>query len=308
MAPELRKALQVYSIQFEQQSMVSETELELDQIEHVVYCLMRLSASMQNPQPFDHFKTRTSSIVDNDAAKGATLRIEDNFARFDRLPGDLAQRLGYANAERSSYFRYRADHASRLKEGLPGACDDTMSVSGYPPDSQKPTTEASFRPVQSEDTPDRPGELPHFEPDDELLSQGTQTSHGTSIAGGEKRGIPKLPSSCYEEPLKPIECVYCRRFIVVSCHAQWKYVLNLPLICISSLTCLVGDMCLKTCGHTVVLWRIAAHQDGSSRDVVNGVSTLNKFTGGLGIAQKAVMAHLTQQQDSATIFSKLIPK
>ncbi|KAM4057288.1 hypothetical protein HRG_004113 [Hirsutella rhossiliensis] len=93
----------------------SDIDQILEEIGHVVDCLLRLSITISNPAPHDQFKSRvglgTAEIFQDWYMKHV-------LEKFTQVDTKRVERLGRAMARRHLYFKYREDHSNKLAEGL----------------------------------------------------------------------------------------------------------------------------------------------------------------------------------------------
>ncbi|GAP83970.1 putative transcription factor [Rosellinia necatrix] len=179
--------------------------------------LLRLSISLRNPAPHDHF-------MSTEYAKAGYFEEHDKAhvnAKFPRVSQTLAVRLGEALSRKRQYFRYREAHHEKLGHGL---FNSERSEAGAQ------STVASSIPQAMRD----PGAVPRALDEDERSDAAfSQTSFATTAPDSGRLRIPSLPKRSYDGPF---ECPFCFMLISVSSAQQWKkHVLSdlRPYICLA---------------------------------------------------------------------------
>jgi hypothetical protein len=180
----------------------------------VIGCLLRLSISIRNPAPHDHFMsskaTDTSYFEDYDVAHVK--------AKFPLVVDDaLACRLGTAISRRRQYFKYREIHRQKLGEGLMNK-DSKLSQAGVQ------STIASSIPAALKAEKTGNPSFGRLDEDESSNSGASQTSYATSGPASGRLKMPPLPEQASQGPY---ECPYCYMIISVNTTAQWKYVYSL---------------------------------------------------------------------------------
>ncbi|KAM7204678.1 hypothetical protein V8F20_003462 [Naviculisporaceae sp. PSN 640] len=207
----------------------------LEDIGHVVDCLLRLSITIRNPAPHDHFRSRAGTDISSLYAEWDIKHVRE---KFPGLAAELCERLGRATAQRRQYLKYREDHTNRLAEGL--VIETTPSEFG---DSLpgKATTIASSIPNHLKegeaDTLSTSSKYAQFSDSDSVASM---TSYApSSIYHGQLR-VPPVPK---ESGVGPFKCPFCCLIISVNSKREWKkHVFGdlRPYVCTES-SCITPD-------------------------------------------------------------------
>jgi hypothetical protein len=185
----------------------SEISAILDGVGHIVDCLLRLSITIRNPAPHDHFKSRAGTDVINPYEQWDIKHVCEKFPNAD--PG-IAERLGKATARRRQYFKYREEHAMKLSEGLDAGDDGEREEKG-----ERATTIASSIPdrlKESQATAD-------FADLNDIESTVSKTSYALSTADETQLRVPPLPK---EHADGPFGCPYCCMIVSVNTRHEWK--------------------------------------------------------------------------------------
>ncbi|KAI0968124.1 hypothetical protein F4678DRAFT_203264 [Xylaria arbuscula] len=196
-------------------------------IADIIGCLMRLSVSIRNPAPHDHFMS--SRFIN--MSHFEEYDMEHVKAKLPLAQPALARRLGKAISQRRQYFKYREAHHQKLNAGLD--LDPTKSEAGA-----QSTIASSVPNALKNGDKSHPafGEL-----EEEASNSGaSQTSYATS---GPESGRLKMPSLPKEASDGPFECPFCYMMISASTTIQWKKHVNAdlrPYICLE-LDCLTSE-------------------------------------------------------------------
>jgi hypothetical protein len=185
----------------------SEISAILDGVGHIVDCLLRLSITIRNPAPHDHFKSRAGTDVINPYEQWDIKHVCEKFPNAD--PG-IAKRLGKATARRRQYFKYREEHAMKLSEGLDAGDDGEREEKG-----ERATTIASSIPdrlKESQATAD-------FADLNDIESTVSKTSYALSTADETQLRVPPLPK---EHADGPFGCPYCCMIVSINTRHEWK--------------------------------------------------------------------------------------
>ncbi|KAM7187261.1 hypothetical protein V8F33_011352 [Rhypophila sp. PSN 637] len=186
----------------------------LEDIGHVVDCLLRLSVTIRNPAPHDHFKSRTGSSI---SSLYEEWDIKHAREKFPKAAGSIVERLGKASAQRRQYLKYREDHTNRLAEGL---VSDTATSEFGGSVREKATTIASSIPSYLKEgeagTPSSSAKLAGFSDSESIASR---TSYAASSAQTGQLRVPPLPK---ESGLGPFKCPYCCLILAVDSKREWK--------------------------------------------------------------------------------------
>ncbi|KAL2672479.1 hypothetical protein Neosp_013190 [[Neocosmospora] mangrovei] len=179
----------------------SEVEQTLDEIAHVVDCLLRLSVTIRNPAPHDQFLSRAGEGLVKEFVYWDAKHVRDKFPNVDK---DLADRLGRAMARRRQYFKYREEHKSRLAEGLE---EDEAEFEG------RATTIASSLPEHLKEAGKRTeagaNQLAIL---DDARSDASATSYATSSPDSTQLRVPPIPKEHIDgkhvfRDLRPYVCL-----------------------------------------------------------------------------------------------------
>lgn len=173
----------------------------------IIGCLLRLSISIRNPAPHDHFMS--SKFIDTSHFE--EYDVEHVKAKLSHVTPTLANRLGKAISQRRQYFKYRETHHQKLaaRQDL----DSKKSEVGVQ------STVASSIPIALKDGE---GGYPAFGrlDEEEISNSGaSQTSYATSGPQSGRLKMPSLPNQAYDGPF---ECPFCYMMISVSTTIQWK--------------------------------------------------------------------------------------
>lgn len=182
--------------------MKDEATLVLNQIQNTVHRLMRLSLTIRNPAPYEHFKTRELELVEPFLERD----IEHVQNKFPRIHAKTRDRIGKALTDRRFYFRYRENHNSRLKAGL----DDDSHAS----ESRDGTTEPSLLPKDRSNS----GEVWSSSRWDDM-SELSATSYASSSTGTMGLRVPPVPREHIDGPF---QCPYCFLPIEIRDRHHWK--------------------------------------------------------------------------------------
>ena len=198
----------------------SEISRILDDVGHIVDCLLRLSITIRNPAPHDHFKSRVGADLVGLYEQWDIKHIREKFP--NALPG-LAERLGKATARRRQYFKYREEHVGKLAEGLDAA--EVAEGDG----GDKATTTASSIPnyLKGSHATDNFAES-------DAESNISRTSYAPSTASETQLRVPPLPKEYSDGPF---QCPYCRMIVSINTRHDWKkHVFRdlRPYVCLSS--------------------------------------------------------------------------
>ncbi|KAI1365124.1 hypothetical protein F5Y08DRAFT_304936 [Xylaria arbuscula] len=190
------------------------------EIDDTIANLLRLSVSLRNPAPHDHFmSTEYANAGYSEAYKA---HVEAKFPKASQI---LISRLGQALSKRRQYFNYREAHHAKLASGL---FDSEQSEAGAP------TTVASSVPAAMRDLKTGIG-FGRLDEDEHSDAGYSQTSFATTAPETDRLSIPPLPKRADDEPF---ECPFCFMIISVTSTRQWK---GHVLRDLRPYTCLVED-------------------------------------------------------------------
>ncbi|RSL91798.1 hypothetical protein CEP51_000020 [Fusarium floridanum] len=187
----------------------SEVEQTLDEIAHVVDCLLRLSVTIRNPAPHDQFLSRAGEDLVKESVKWDTEHVQH---KFPNVENDLADRLGRAMARRRQYFKYREENKSRLAEGLDE--EDGVDFGG------RATTIASSLPEHLKEAGKsaEPG-VTRFAILDDARSDTSATSYATSRGDSNQTRVPPIPKEHIDGSFK---CPFCHMIVSIDTRHAWK--------------------------------------------------------------------------------------
>ncbi|KAK0745832.1 hypothetical protein B0T18DRAFT_410254 [Schizothecium vesticola] len=183
----------------------SELSDVLDEIGHTIDCLLRLSITIRNPAPHDHFRSRTGAGLVDFYEPWDVKHAREKFPKAEQ---GIAERLGKATSRRRQYFKYREEHAKKLAEGLD-------EVSPEEPDRDRATTIASSIPrhLKGIETTDHLAEF------DDTESNVSKTSYAPSNADASLLRVPPLPKEYVDGPFK---CPFCCMIVSIRTRGDWK--------------------------------------------------------------------------------------
>lgn len=191
----------------------SEVQQTLDEVAHVVDCLLRLSVTIRNPAPHDQFLSRAGQGLVKEFVYWDTKHVRDKFPSGDK---DLADRLGRAMARRRQYFKYREEHKSRLAEGL---AEDEVEF------GERATTIASSLPEHLKEAgKSTEAGASQFAILDDARSDASATSYATSSPDSTQMRVPPLPKEHIDGSFK---CPFCHMIVSIDTRHAWKSV-SLP--------------------------------------------------------------------------------
>lgn len=184
---------------FRNDDVQSQTPLvrSLAQIGYILDCLLRLSTTISNPAPHDHFESRVGT---SDYFEPWDIRhVQEKFTNIDPV---LAMRLGKSITMRRHYFSYRQEHYARLAEGI----EDNHTGEGR-------TTIASSIPGKFKDS----RAVDHSNLDNQ--SEISATSYALSSAEPDQLKVPHTPKEHVEGPFL---CPFCQILINIDIRRNWK--------------------------------------------------------------------------------------
>ncbi|KAL6355640.1 hypothetical protein LRP88_11243 [Fusarium phalaenopsidis] len=186
----------------------SEVEQILDEISHVVDCLLRLSVTIRNPAPHDQFLSRAGEGLVKEFVYWDAKHVRDKFPNVDK---DLTDKLGRAMARRRQYFKYREEHKSRLAEGLD---EDEAEFGG------RATTIASSLPEHLKEAgKSADAGMAQFAIMDDARSDASATSYATSSPDSTQLRVPPIPKEHIDGSFK---CPFCHMIVSIDTRHAWK--------------------------------------------------------------------------------------
>jgi hypothetical protein len=198
----------------------SELSDVLDEVGHTIDCLLRLSITIRNPAPHDHFRSRTGAGLIDFYEPWDVKHAREKFPDAEQ---GIAERLGKATSRRRQYFKYREEHAKKLAEGLD-------EVPPEEPDRDKATTIASSIPRHLKDI-ETTDHLAEF---DDTESNVSKTSYAPSNADAGLLRVPPLPKEYVDGPF---QCPFCCMIVSIRTRRDWKkHVFRdlRPYVCLAS--------------------------------------------------------------------------
>ncbi|KAH8721192.1 hypothetical protein HC256_001552 [Beauveria bassiana] len=179
-----------------------EMEAIVKSIEHEINCLLRLSVTIRNPAPHDHFKSRAGAEIVHHFKHWDLQHIQ---AKFPDADPHVQERLAEATSRRRQYLKYREEHTVRLADGLeeeaaPAVERATTLASSLPEHLKGP--QGPIEPLMSDN-----------------ISEASGTSYATSVSSTNRLRVPPVPVEHEEGPIK---CPYCHMFILVRNRSDWK--------------------------------------------------------------------------------------
>ncbi|KAF9770811.1 hypothetical protein IL306_011581 [Fusarium sp. DS 682] len=181
----------------------SEIEKTLDEIAHVIACLLRLSITIRNPAPHDLFLSREEEGLIESFVHWDSNHVREKFTNVDK---NLADRLGRAMARRRLYFKYRKEHKHRLARGLDEDEDEqAMTVASSLPEHLKEAGETRS---------DQFGIV------DDGGSDTSVTSYATSKPDSNQPRVPPIPKEYIDGPFK---CPFCQMIVSMETRHAWKF-------------------------------------------------------------------------------------
>lgn len=171
----------------------------LSGIGNVIDCLLRLSVTISNPAPHDHFRSRAGIEFTPFFEHYDTQHVRE---KYPNIQPKLSERLGRMLAYRRRYFRYRVDHHARLTQGLEGTVDDEA------------TTVASSLPQALKDS-----HQVHLGVENDDRSEISATSYAPSTSDQSELRVPRIPKEHVDGPFL---CPFCYVMIAVDTRHDWK--------------------------------------------------------------------------------------
>ncbi|KAI3316708.1 hypothetical protein HD806DRAFT_517004 [Xylariaceae sp. AK1471] len=207
---------------------ISELAEVIADIKDIIACLLRLSMSIRNPAPHDHFMSSNFT----DTSHFEEFDISHVKSKFPGLDISLADRIGKAISHRRQYFKYREHHHQKLSWALDvdtDMCDHDhqSTVASSIPKGMK--TETAGQPA-----------FARLNEDERSDTGVTATSFATSMTNSGRLKVPPLPKQADDGPF---ECPYCFMIISVSTRIGWKKHVCAdlrPYICLA-LNCLTPE-------------------------------------------------------------------
>lgn len=199
------------------QNAVNRSELDqaLGGIGNAIDCLLRLSTTIRNPAPHDHFKSRAGTELITAFVSLDKAHIRH---KYPDISENLADRLAKCLARRRQYFKYREDHANRIGRGLDDEDGDEEKESQYDKSALTTTrTIISSLPAHLKDRQDpTPAFTNDFPEDDDVQSK---TSYAPTEASSGELRVPNIPSEHIHGPFK---CPYCHMITFIDTRYEWK--------------------------------------------------------------------------------------
>ncbi|UKZ50250.1 hypothetical protein TrVGV298_004507 [Trichoderma virens] len=184
----------------------SKAMIILDEIGHIIDCLLRLSITIRNPAPHDQFSSRAGADTISMYKEWDMKHICE---KFNRLDSKLADRLGIALSRRRQYLKYREEHSQKLAHGLYSETDEVDNA----------TTIASSIPKNLNDI-DNSTSFLEMDILLDAMSETSATSYALSSAATNELRVPKIPREYIDGPF---QCPLCRTIIMIDNRSSWKY-------------------------------------------------------------------------------------
>ncbi|KAJ4022860.1 hypothetical protein NW752_003315 [Fusarium irregulare] len=197
----------------------SEMTKTLDEVAHVISCLLRLSITLSNPSPHSRYLAREDDGLIESYVHWDAKHVRE---KFDNVSEQLAKRLGRAMARRRLYLKYREEHKNRLAQGLVE----------YEDEDEQATTVASSLPDHLKDSDETCSTW--FTIADDADSNASATSYATSNPDSTQLRVPSLPREYYDGPFK---CPFCQNVVSIDTRYGWKkHVFKdlRPYVCLSN--------------------------------------------------------------------------
>ncbi|KAI1369758.1 hypothetical protein F5Y08DRAFT_291266 [Xylaria arbuscula] len=178
------------------------------EVNDIIGCLLRLSVSIKNPAPHDHFMS--SKLIDTSYFEEYDLQHVE--AKFPHANADLAHRIGKAISQRRQYFKYREAHHHKLNSGL--ALDSRRSEGG----GAQSTIASSIPAALKDDGKSHPA-FSRLDEEETSNSGASQTSYAISGPPSGRLRMPSLPERASDGPF---ECPFCYMMLSVTTEIQWR--------------------------------------------------------------------------------------
>ncbi|KAL6696784.1 hypothetical protein J3F84DRAFT_308048 [Trichoderma pleuroticola] len=177
----------------------------IDNIGHIIDCLLRLSITIQNPAPHDQFVSRAGADTVSTYKEWDMRYIREKFSSLDDR---LVDRLGTALSRRRQYLKYREEHSEKLANGLINEADEGDNA----------TTIASSIPKMLKDM-ENAEQFPEMDTLFDNVSEISGTSYANSNAATNELRVPNIPKEYINGPF---QCPYCRALILIEDRSSWK--------------------------------------------------------------------------------------
>ena len=198
----------------------SELDQALGRVANTINCLFRLSVTIRNPAPYDHFKSRAVELI-----TAFKPRYKDHIRQKFINPNEvLVNRLAISMVRRREYFRYREEHVTRLASGIDEVeAEEDRNPDGAQSERRTISTAISSLPGFLKDSAtDVTTCTDDFDQLDEVQSVFSEaTSYAATDAGSGEPRIPRMPAGFYKDEVS--KCPFCHVFISVRSRYDWKY-------------------------------------------------------------------------------------
>ena len=267
----------------------------LEEVEHVITCLHKLSMTIQNPATLQE-----PPSIDNDISRFEHSDIQRISNTFPGAEFYLVQRLGRSNARRRQLLRCRERH----HRGVPSQCDPEPPVPmpSYHRDSEseqgKGDKPRAARPENEHDDDQESGKkgTETYAPSghtvmsyerrggvasDELSDTGSQRpSYSSPIHGADEMlCVPPPPNRDRAFHREAFQCPYCFTIITVPNQNIWKYArMNHSQNIYPESNDTPESISLATSDHTFALSKTASNLITSLTTATTGSSTKLKCT------------------------------
>ncbi|KAK3493374.1 hypothetical protein B0T13DRAFT_50138 [Neurospora crassa] len=200
----------------EEANNLSELDQALGRVSNTINNLLRLSATIRNPAPHDHFKSKAVDLI-----RAYEPRYKDHIKhRFANLGEVLVDRLAKSMTRRREYFRYREEHVTRLAAGM-----DKIEAGEDHDEAQSErrtiSTAISSLPDHLKDHAVVATGGDDFEKLDDVRSLASQatTYAATEAESGELR-VPETPVEFQKG--EAAKCPFCHVFVSIPTRYDWK--------------------------------------------------------------------------------------
>ncbi|CCX34318.1 Similar to Serine/threonine-protein phosphatase 6 regulatory ankyrin repeat subunit A; acc. no. Q505D1, partial [Pyronema omphalodes CBS 100304] len=221
-------------------------DLAMDEINHTINCLYRMSITLQNPTSRD----RLARMENINMSHFESFDIEHVKNKHQLSPdhGYLSERLGKANTKRRQILKYHEQHHEKIVgrrlavipvTGLgeeaaeqPETNKDGMNRHDYYSESEAPSAmRTTVSTVIEQNFEMELVEVDATNLDNRSEAGLSQTSYASSASGSDSLRVPNPPND-YDG--QPFECPYCFCFVSTENRASWvKHVFRdlRPYVC-----------------------------------------------------------------------------
>lgn len=195
----------------------SNLDLALSGIQNAVDCLLRLSASIRNPAPHDHFKSKDAANYGAGFELYEKNRISEKYNHLDQA---VLDRLAKSMVRRRQYLKYRADHAERIAHGVEAIAGGAEYHDGASEYTANQTAISSLPDHLKDDTlAAAAAEMDATDDLDDTRSQASATSYAETDVTTTELRMPRPPPESLHGPFK---CPFCHMIITIQNRVDWK--------------------------------------------------------------------------------------